>query len=160
MFQSIKVVGFSMNKIPAITNLSHLMNISFYLRQERIYLEDALEVDFLLGTLLISSKRNTQAVELLRNRVQKPYLKQIEANYAKLSGKEDANVLRRGKSMSTYSCLNQLSGSILSFDDKQNLKIQIKKLFTRCAIIELMCSESMCIRPQLNDKLQSLVRMT
>lgn len=75
VFSSVKVVGFSMNKIPAITNLSHLMNISFYLRQERVHLEDALEVDFLLGTLLISSKRNTQAIELLRNRVQKPYLK-------------------------------------------------------------------------------------
>jgi hypothetical protein len=48
-----------MSKIPAITNLSHLMNISFNLKKDQIYLEDALEVDFLLGTLLISSKRNT-----------------------------------------------------------------------------------------------------
>jgi len=63
-----------MNKIPAITNLSHLMNTSFYLRKDMVHLEDALEVDFLLGTLYISSKRNTQAIELLRNKVQGPYL--------------------------------------------------------------------------------------
>ena len=40
------------------------------------------------------------------------------------------------------------------------MKVQTKKLFTRSALIELMCSESMCIRPQINDKLRSLVRMT
>ena len=43
--------------------------------------------------------------------------------------------------------------SILSNDSKQNLKVQIKKLFTRCAIIELMSAESMCSKPQLSDKL-------
>lgn len=78
-----------MNKIPAITNLAHLMNTSFYLRKDKVHLEDALEVDFLQGTLLISSKRNTQAVELLRNKVQAPYLKQIEANLARLAGRDD-----------------------------------------------------------------------
>jgi hypothetical protein len=45
--QSIKVVGFNTNKIPAITNLSHLMNCSFYLRKEKTNLEDAIEVDFM-----------------------------------------------------------------------------------------------------------------
>lgn len=50
------------------------MNTSFYLRKDQIHLEDALEVDFLLGALYVSSKRNTQAVELYRNRVQAPYL--------------------------------------------------------------------------------------
>jgi hypothetical protein len=60
------------------------MNCSFYLRKDKINLEDALEVDFMQGTLLISSKRNTQAVELLRNKVQAPYLKQISANLEKL----------------------------------------------------------------------------
>ena len=73
--QSVKVIAFNLNKIPAITNLAHLMNASFYLRKEKIHLEDALEVDQLLGTLLISTKRNTQAVELLRGKVQIPYLK-------------------------------------------------------------------------------------
>jgi len=47
-----------MNKIPAITNLAHLMNVSFSLRKDKAYLEETIEVDFLLGTLLISSKRN------------------------------------------------------------------------------------------------------
>jgi len=64
-----------MNKIPAITNLAHLMNVSFYLRKDKALVEENIEVDFLLGTLLISSKRNTQAIEVLRNKVQNPYLK-------------------------------------------------------------------------------------
>lgn len=134
MLQSVKVVGFNTNKIPAITNLAHLMNCSFYLRKDKVNLEDALEVDYMQGTLLISSKRNTQAVELLRSRVQTIYLKQIEVNLSKLQ-----------------SC---------PVESRENLRIQTKKLFTRAAIIELMCSESMCIRPQLNDKLESLKRMT
>ena len=69
VIQSIKIIGFNTSKIPAITNLAHLMNISFYLRKEKRNLEDALEADFMQGTILISSKRNTQAVELLRNKV-------------------------------------------------------------------------------------------
>ena len=77
---SFKVIGFNLNKLPAITNLSHLMNISFYLKKAGCYLQDQVEVDFLLGTLLISSKRNTQAVEVLRSRVQNVYLEQISAN--------------------------------------------------------------------------------
>lgn len=59
VLQAVKVTGFNMSKIPAITNLSHLMNTSFYLKKDKIHLEDALEVDFMLGTLMISSKRNT-----------------------------------------------------------------------------------------------------
>lgn len=134
-----------MSKIPAITTLSHLMNTSFSLRKGNAHLEDALEVDFLLGTLLISSKRNTQAIEVLRNKVQAIYLQQIEAYLAKLGKKDE-----EGSGQNT----------ILSSDDMQNLKVQIKKLYTKAAIIELMCAESMCIRPQINDKLKSLVRMT
>ena len=51
------------------------MNVSFYLRKDKALVEENIEVDFLLGTLLISSKRNTQAIEVLRNKVQNPYLK-------------------------------------------------------------------------------------
>lgn len=69
VLQAIKITGLNMSKIPAITNLSHLMNTSFYLKKDRVHLEDALEVDFMLGTLMISSKRNTQAIEVLRNKV-------------------------------------------------------------------------------------------
>jgi hypothetical protein len=69
VLHSIKVIGFSTNKIAAITNLSYLMNTSFYLKRDKHYLEDNLEVDFMLGTLLISTKRNTQALEVLRNKV-------------------------------------------------------------------------------------------
>jgi hypothetical protein len=87
VLQAVKITGFNMSKIPAITNLSHLMNTSFYLKKDKVHLEDALEVDFMLGTLMISSKRNTQAIELLRNKVQAPYLHQIEHNIARVQGK-------------------------------------------------------------------------
>ena len=36
----------------------------------------------------------------------------------------------------------------------------MKKLYSKCAIIELLCAESMCIRPQINEKLLALVRMS
>jgi len=84
VLQAVKITGFNMSKIPAITNLSYLMNTSFYLKKDKVHLEDALEVDFMLGTLMVSSKRNTQAIELLRNKVQAPYLHQIEHNIAKV----------------------------------------------------------------------------
>jgi hypothetical protein len=161
---AIKITGFNMSKIPAITNLAHLMNPSFDLKKDKTHLEDALEVDFMLGTLMISSKRNTQAIELLRNKVQAPYLRQIEHNIAKVQGKSGLPAQgptgQNEQSSSLGVELNEFQNSILSNDCKQNLKVQIKKLLTRCAIIELMCSESMCAKPQLSDKLQALFRMT
>jgi len=54
-----------MNCIPAVTNLTHLMNESFLLRREK-QLQDAFEVDSLVGGLLISTKRFVQATEILR----------------------------------------------------------------------------------------------
>ena len=48
----------------------------------------------------------------------------------------------------------------LTQTERDNLKIQTKKLYSKAAIVELMCAESMCIRPQINEKLQALVRMT
>lgn len=122
---SIKIIGFNMNKIPAITNLAHLMNTSFYLRKDKVHLEDALEVDFLQGTLLISSKRNTQAVELLRNKVQAPYLRQIEANLARLSGRDDQATKSQplGSAPGSGTKAEQEQNPILSFDERQNLKV-------------------------------------
>jgi len=80
------------------------------LRKGKTHLEDAVEVEFLLGTLLISSKRNTQAIEVLRNKVQIVYLKQIEAHLAKLGGQDGPRS-------------NQEQSAILSSDDRQNLKV-------------------------------------
>lgn len=48
----------------------------------------------------------------------------------------------------------------MSNEEREHLKVQTKKLFSKCAIIELMCAESMCTRPQLNEKLLALQRMT
>lgn len=90
-----------------------------------MHFEDALEVDMMLGTLMISSKRNTQAVELLRNRVQAKYIAQIEHCLGMIQGRNEC---------------------ILSNDSKQNLRVQVKKLLSRAALIELMCAESMCFR--------------
>lgn len=86
---SVKFYGFNMCKIPAITNLGHFMNIGFYFRKDQVHFEDALEVDMMLGTAMISSKRNTQAVELLRNRVQAKYIAQIEHCLGMIQGRNE-----------------------------------------------------------------------
>ena len=54
-------------------------------------------------------------------------IKQIEANVARLQSKDET--------------------------EREDLKVQTKRLYVRAALIELICAESMCIRPQLNDKL-------
>ena len=71
--ESIKVVGFNMLQIPAITALPIFMNESSYLKQ-RGHIFDANELEFQVGTLMLSSKRFTQATEIFR-RVQNYYLR-------------------------------------------------------------------------------------
>ena len=61
----IKVIGFNCNQIPAITSLTTIMNNSFLLKKEG-HIAEAFECDFIIGVLLISSKRYTQAVEIFR----------------------------------------------------------------------------------------------
>ncbi len=55
---SVKVVGFNCNSIPAITNMTLFLNESFYLKKEK-HINDALEYDFFVGELMISTKRYT-----------------------------------------------------------------------------------------------------
>ena len=54
-----------MNNIPAITSLTTFMNNSFLLKKEG-HTSEALEYDFVIGVLMISSKRFIQAVEIFR----------------------------------------------------------------------------------------------
>jgi hypothetical protein len=54
-----------MTAIPAITNLTYFMNLAFNLR-ENGFQEQANQVDFLVATLLITTKRANQAAEVLR----------------------------------------------------------------------------------------------
>ena len=49
------------------------MNSSVLLKKEH-YFQDAMDIDFFIGILLISTKRNTQATEVLR-KIQAHYLK-------------------------------------------------------------------------------------
>lgn len=72
----IKVAGFNINNIPAITCMTTFMNHSFELKKNK-QLNDAFEIDFLVGVQLISTKRYTQASEVFR-KIQVHYLKQIE----------------------------------------------------------------------------------
>jgi len=65
LFEEITVFGFSMTAIPAITNLTYFMNLAFNLR-ENSFQEQANQVDFLVATLLITTKRANQAAEVLR----------------------------------------------------------------------------------------------
>jgi hypothetical protein len=44
--------------IPAITTMTHLMNNSFFLKNEK-YIGDAYEIDFFVAVLMISTKRYT-----------------------------------------------------------------------------------------------------
>lgn len=63
--KSIKFVGFNMNHVPAITNMTLFMNESFSLKKDK-HFNDANEIDFLVGVLMISNKRHTQASEIFR----------------------------------------------------------------------------------------------
>jgi len=47
--------------------------------------------------LLISSKRNTQAIELLRNKVQAPYLRQIQHNISLIQGVKQEEEIKNDK---------------------------------------------------------------
>jgi hypothetical protein len=73
----IKVMGFNLNHIPAITSLTTFMNNSFLLKKEG-HMSEALEYDFVIGVLMISSKRFTQAVEIFR-KIQSNYLNLIDS---------------------------------------------------------------------------------
>ena len=57
-FDKIIVYGFNCNQIPAITNLTYFMNQSFYMRKNKKYYQ-AEEIDYLVGTLMITTKRAT-----------------------------------------------------------------------------------------------------
>ena len=71
----IVVFGFNCNSIPAITNLTYFMNQVLYMRKSKKW-QQAEEIDFLVGSLMISTKRATQAGEFFR-RTEANYLKQI-----------------------------------------------------------------------------------
>jgi hypothetical protein len=62
---SIKVTGFNCNSIPAITNLTQFMNEALYLRKHN-QVRDATEIEFLSGVLMITTKRQNQAMEVFR----------------------------------------------------------------------------------------------
>lgn len=51
--------------IPAITNLTYFMNQSFYLKNNKKYL-DSHRVDLMVGQLLVTTKRAIQAAEVFR----------------------------------------------------------------------------------------------
>ena len=80
--EKIVVVGFNCNAIPAITNLTYFMNHSFFLHKHKRTAE-ATEIDFLVGVLLITTKRATQAAELYR-KVESALMRRIAQNMAQL----------------------------------------------------------------------------
>ena len=74
----IVVFGFNSNSIPAITNLTYFMNQSFYMRKHKKYYQ-AEEIDQLVGTLMVTTKRATQAGEYFR-KMQANLVKKIQRN--------------------------------------------------------------------------------
>jgi hypothetical protein len=117
--KEVVITGFNCNSIPAITNLTYFMNQSFLLKRHK-KVGESQEVDFLIGVLLISTKRSVQTAEVFR-RIQ---------NYS-------LNVAQK----------NVSSG------------VENTKLYIRCAIMELLIAESMCIETQINEKMHALNRM-
>lgn len=65
MLKQIELVGFNMNTIPAITNLTYFMNQAFYFQNKKRY-DEANKVDFMVGQLLVTTKRAIQAAEVYR----------------------------------------------------------------------------------------------
>lgn len=63
--KSFEVIGFNMTLVPAITNLTYFMNQQFFL-QSKGKNQEAHEVEFMTGQLLVTTKRSTQAAELYR----------------------------------------------------------------------------------------------
>ena len=118
-----------MNQIPAITSMMTFMNNSFLLKKEGHFLE-SLECDFMNGVLLISSKRNIQAVEVFR-KIQANYLRQLDAKTKDLASNKNP----------------------------PPTKTEINKLFVKCALLELLTVESMNLAPQINEKLFCMKRM-
>ena len=74
----IVILGFNCNSIPAITNLTYFMNHSFLLSKNN-KVEEATEIDFLVGILLITTKRAIQAGELFR-KVESKIMRRISQN--------------------------------------------------------------------------------
>jgi len=54
-----------MNAIPAITNLTYFMNHAFFFQNKKRFVE-ANKVDFMVGQLLVTTKRAIQAAEVYR----------------------------------------------------------------------------------------------
>ena len=117
--KEVVISGFNCNSIPAITNLTYFMNQSFLLKRHK-RLAEAQEVDFLVGVLLISTKRAVQTAEVFR-RIQNHSLAEASKNIAN--------------------------------------GIENTKIYMRCAIMELLIAESMCIETQINEKMHALNRM-
>lgn len=109
------------------------MNQAIYLRKKKKR-QQAEEVDFLVGTLMISTKRATQAGEFFR-RIEANLVKQIELNMQLLS-KQERNSRK-----------------------KANLKRQTQDVFIECALLELLIADGFSFETQLNEKLQALVRV-
>jgi hypothetical protein len=65
LLKQIQILGFNTHQIPAITNVTYFMNQALFL-QSKGKQQQALEADFLACQLLITTKRATQAGEMIR----------------------------------------------------------------------------------------------
>ena len=132
----IVIIGFNCNSIPAITNLTYFMNQSFQLNKLN-RLEEAREIDLLVGVLLISTKRSTQTAELFR-KIEGKILDRIQSNMSRLQ--KYAEEGKNGKEAGT-------------------LRAETQQLFVNCALLELLIAEGFSFETHLNEKIQALQRM-
>lgn len=138
----IVVFGFNCNAIPAITNLTYFMNQAFYMRKQKKH-HQAEEIDFMVGMLLISTKRATQAAEFFR-KSQCQIMKKIQRNLSKLE--KQARVSEECSSNATFAL-------------EHEVKTETQNWFIQCAIIELLIADALSFETQLNEKIQALTRL-
>lgn len=124
------IVGFNCNSIPAITNLTYFMNQSFQLNKLN-RLQEAREIDFLVGVLLISTKRSTQTAELFR-KIEGRMASRIQDNMSRLRVLAEEG--RGGK---------EIGG----------LRTETQQLFVNCALFELLIAEGFSFETHLNEKI-------
>lgn len=134
------VYGFNTNAIPAITNLTYFMNQAFFMRKMKKYYQ-AEEVDCMIGTLMITTKRSTQAAEFFR-RMENQIVKKVNRNLSKLE--------KQGSDVSSHNA---------TFHAESELRQETHNLLLQCAVFELQVADGLSFETQLNEKIQALCRM-
>lgn len=109
-------------------------------------LHQAEEIDQMVGMLMVTTKRATQAGEFFR-KMQIQYMSKIKRNMQKLD--------RSG--VSAEEAIDSSHNATFVIDG--DLRSETQHLFIKCAIFELLIADGLSFETQLNEKIQALTRM-